>query len=308
MTTLNSVLSRIRSGAKGLDQKTIYCHATAVGDPKAYKAYKEKELPAVTFSGTFPKGKRNKDNLRQHSSLITLDIDGLPLDTIPDLLVELSHHPHVLLAFISPSGMGIKLVVRVSPTPTNDMEHKGAYAECLEVFDDLATEYEFTIDTSGKDCSRLCYLAHNPQVIHRTEAVPIEWDKDAWLTAEQKRQERFAEDAEREFTGEVDTTALDFIDPNDLDYSQWLSVITACKVAGMSWQQVDLWSRRGGVRYREGEVETRWAGLSLRVSWGAVVNLAKSYGYVPPRREYRRQVKLTPVPVSTRAGYPESGT
>lgn len=81
-------------------------------------------------------------------------------------------------------------------------------------------------------------------------------------------------------SGAVDTKALDYIDPNDLDYNQWLSVVTACKVAGLSWQEVDAWSRRG-VRYAEREVESRWNGLNLDVSWGAVVNLAKQNGYIP---------------------------
>ena len=64
-------------------------------------------------------------------------------------------------------------------------------------------------------------------------------------------------------------------------------MITAGKVAKISWQQVDAWSQRGGIRYTEGEVETRWDGLHLDVSWGAVVNLAKQNGYTPPKREKR---------------------
>ena len=79
----------------------------------------------------------------------------------------------------------------------------------------------------------------------------------------------------------VDTKALDYIDHNALTYEEWLSVITACKSAGLSSQEVDAWSRRGGVRYTEREVESRWHGLNLNISWGAVINLAKRNGYVP---------------------------
>ena len=282
--SLDAVIQRIKTGDKGLDEKTRYCNALAITEPKAYKAYKEKELPAVTFSGTFPKGKRKAQHLAQHSGNITIDIDGLTAEQIPALLAELAQMPHIAIAFISPSAEGIKVVVRVDPIPQNDLEHKGAYAACLDFFDDLTEEYGFTIDTSGKDCSRLCYLAHDPLVIVHTDAPAIGWDREAWGAAEKEKQERFEAAAKKAYTGKVDITALDHIDPNDLDYNQWLSVLTACKVAKLSWQQADAWSRRGGVRYQEGEVETRWNGLKLDVSWGAVVNLAKLNGYTPPTR------------------------
>ena len=58
IVSIEAVVDRIRSGAKGLDEKTRYCNALAITEPKRYKAYKERELPAVTFAGTFPKGKR----------------------------------------------------------------------------------------------------------------------------------------------------------------------------------------------------------------------------------------------------------
>ena len=288
--TLDAVIQRIQTGKNGLVEKTRCCNALAITEPAKYKKYKEKELPAVTFSGIFPKGKRKAQHLSEHSGYVPIDIDGLTAEQIPDLLAELAQLPQVVLAFVSPSGAGIKVIVRVDPIPQNDLEHKGAYQACLEFFEDLATTYGFTIDTSGKDCSRLCYLAHDTLAIVHTGAPPIHWDCEAWLTAEKEKQVRFEADAKIAYTGEVDITALDHIDPNDLDYNQWLSVITACKQAGLTWQQVDVWSRRGGVRYTEGEVEKRWHGLKLDVSWGAVVNLAKINGYKPPT--HRKPVKL----------------
>lgn len=291
IVSIEDIAHRLISGARGLDEKTRYCNITAQTDPPAYKAYKERELPAVTFSGTFPKGKRKAVHLATHSGFIILDIDGLTESQMPEVRAELLQMPQVFLAFVSPSGLGIKVILRVDPIPRNDLEHKGAYQACLDFFENLAEEYGFEIDTSGKDCSRLCYLAHDRLAILHTDAPAISWDREAWLTAENEKQKQFQEAAKKPFTGTADINALDFIDPNDLDYNQWLSVLTACKVAKLTWQQADAWSRRGGVRYQEGEVETRWHGLNLDVSWGAVVNLAKRNGYTPPRL-VRRSVKL----------------
>ena len=288
--TLQAIRERILDGKRELDEKTRYCNATATTDPKAYRAYKETQLPAVTFSGTFPKGKRKAQHLAEHSGLITIDIDGLPPEQIPNLLAELAQMPHVVLAFVSPSGLGIKVIVRIDPIPINDLEHKGAYQACFDFFEQLAEEYQFEIDTSGKDCSRLCYLSHDPLAIFHIDTPAIDWDKEAWIQEQIERQKRFEAAAKKAYTGEADVKALDHIDPNDLDYNQWLSVITACKQAGLSWQQTDVWSQRGGVRYEHGEVESRWDGLHLDVSWGAVVNLAKLNGYKLKRNH--KPVKL----------------
>ena len=290
---LGSIVSRIQSGARGLDEKTRYANAVALTDPKTYKAYKEKEFPAVTFAGTFPKSKRKAAHLGQHSGCVVIDIDGLDMAMLPDLLVVLAQLPEVLLAFISPSGMGIKAVLRVDPIPENDIEHKGAYAVAKAYFDDLADEFSFEVDTSGKDCSRLCYLAHDPIAIVHPNAPALNWDKAGWLAAESEKQQAFESASQKPFYGSVDVNALDFIDPNDLDYNQWLSVITACKIAGLTWAQADAWSRRGGVRYTAGEVESRWQGLTLNVSWGAVVNLAKRNGYVAARGQSRLKPKIS---------------
>ena len=290
IASLDAVIDRIRSGANGLDEKTRYCNALALTDKEAYRTYKSKELPAVIFAGTFHAGKRKSQELSQHSGLVVLDIDGLLPSQIPQLLAELAQMPHVVLAFVSPSGSGIKIVVRVDPVPNNDLEHKGAWQACVEFFEDMATEHGFEVDPTGKNVDRLCYLAHDAQAIIHEDVPAISWDRDEWIAAEAAKQARFDADAKIAYTGEADVKALDFIDPNDLDYNQWLSVITACKQAGLSLAQADAWSRRGGVRYIEGEVETRWHRLSLDVSWGAVVNLAKANGY--KRRRNHKPVKL----------------
>ena len=118
--------------------------------------------------------------MTRHSGYIVLDTDGLTDAQIPEILAALAQHPNVRLAFISPSGAGIKVLVPVNPVPVDDLEHKGAYQACLEIFDELADEYGFEIDTSGKDCSRLCFIAHDPLAIVNTHATAIDWDREAY--------------------------------------------------------------------------------------------------------------------------------
>ena len=226
IVSIDSVIDRIKSGDSRkayrinnqsvqmtLQEVTEQCNILAQTDKDTYAELKE-QLDGVTWAGSFQT--RNAKNLIQHSALIPLDVDGLTPGQIADLLAELAQMPHVVLAFVSPSGTGIKVLVRVDPTPHNDHEHKGAYQACLDFFDNLTIEYGFKIDTSGKDCSRLCFLAHEHHPIVNTTAPAIPWNSEAYLKAEKEKHVRFEADAKKPYTGSVDIKALDHIDPNDL--------------------------------------------------------------------------------------------
>ena len=191
-TSLNAAIRRIKDGKNGLDEKTRYCNALANTEKVKYRDWKADNLPAVTFSGTFPKGKRLAKHLTQHSGQVTLDIDGLNPADIPYILATLAQMPQVVLAFVSPSGNGIKVIVSVTPIPANDPEHKGAWAACRDFINPLAEEFEFTVDPSGKDVSRLCFLAHDPLAIVNKNPVPIQWDRDAYLANLEKQKEKRA--------------------------------------------------------------------------------------------------------------------
>lgn len=67
-------------------------------------------LPAICFSGKFTK--RNDASITQHSGLICLDFDGYENDKL--LLEEkekLTKDRYVYSVFISPSGLGLKVLV-----------------------------------------------------------------------------------------------------------------------------------------------------------------------------------------------------
>ena len=291
--SLDAVVKRIRTGDRGLDEKTQKCHRLLANAPKSYRAYKEANLPAVTFAGIFPYRKRLAEHLSVHSGHIVIDIDGLMAEPIPDLLVVFSQHPNVVLAFISPSGEGIKLVCRVAPVPLNDNEHKAAWQACVDAFSALAEEYDFVIDPSGKDCSRMCYLAHDPTVIYKPDDhIVIQWDRDAHLKAEAEREKRRVELESRDWGDtEKDKSALDVIDPDEVNYEDWLRVLIGCKSAGMSWQEVDAWSRRG-VKHKDGDIEKRWDKLRGDVNWGTVIWLAMQNGYKPPKQTQQKPIRL----------------
>jgi VirE N-terminal domain len=118
-------------------------------------SYLKKRLDGVTFGGTFAPT-RAKDNLLQHSKLAHLDYDGLR--DVAGVKRVLCGGVGVCYCFVSPSGCGLKLGMRVEPVD-NDAEYKHAWQV---VADHFAQQYGLIADPSGKDISRLCFLSWDP--------------------------------------------------------------------------------------------------------------------------------------------------
>ncbi len=118
---------------------------------EAYEKAK-KSLPAFTPSGKFVGG-RKMNFLDQYSNIIILDIDKLQ----PEQLVKVNHSArqceYTYACFISPSGNGLKILVKVSSTKT---EHKETFLAIQDHYEKLLN---LEIDKSGKDVTRLCFYS-----------------------------------------------------------------------------------------------------------------------------------------------------
>ena len=173
-TTFAEVRSRIKHGGRGLAEKTKLLNVLYQTDPEAYTKEKAK-LPAVTWSGTFLAGKRLGKGLLQHSGYVVLDVDNdIDMGTV---LADFAQHPNVALAFVSPSGTGVKPVIPISPIPTTPAEHKHAFDAVLEVFHEYAEQDPKELPKQ-RDVNRLCLLAYDPKLVENPNATPIEWDPE----------------------------------------------------------------------------------------------------------------------------------
>jgi hypothetical protein len=124
----------------------------------------KKLLPAICFSGTF--NKRTDSSLIQHSGLICLDFDGY--DKSKELLQDkesLSKNKYVFSVFISPSGNGLKVLVKIPA----DAENHTNYFNSLEKY--FNSPY---FDKTSKNLSRVCYESYDP-LLHINENSSI-WD------------------------------------------------------------------------------------------------------------------------------------
>jgi len=114
----------------------------------------KQQLPAICFSGRFTK--RNDQSLVEHSGLICLDFDAYKKKK--DLLEakeNLSKDKYIYSVFISPSGKGLKALVKI---PDDVENHKFYFNALGEHFN---SEH---FDKTSKNVSRVCYESYDPLI------------------------------------------------------------------------------------------------------------------------------------------------
>jgi len=131
-------------------------------DEKKFKVEKTKLLPSVTFSGTYEIRSGNK--LKECSGLMCFDIDHLDnIEITINALLEDTYLGTVLL-FTSPSGEGLKLVIRSSDEANYTKTYQSIRAY-------LKIKHNITTD-STQDISRACFLCHDPDAYYNDDASP----------------------------------------------------------------------------------------------------------------------------------------
>ena len=113
----------------------------------------KRELPVVCFSGTFEA--RRDDALISHNGLIVLDFDHIDVEESKTILAT---DDYVLACWVSPSGDGLKALVKIS-TPSKHREHFKAIQRYMD------RTYGLEVDPSGKNESRACFESYDEDII-----------------------------------------------------------------------------------------------------------------------------------------------
>jgi hypothetical protein len=111
------------------------------------------QLMAIMFNGTF--SERKDDGLIKHSGLCVLDFDKYPnAKTLQAERKRLMDCPYVYMMFTSPSGNGLKVVIR-TPESTK-FEHKRRFEAYKEY---IQSNY---FDVANSNVSRVCFESYDP--------------------------------------------------------------------------------------------------------------------------------------------------
>ena len=143
------VLDRIKDGSS----KDLVTRIRKETD-KANRNELKKELPAVCFSGQF--NKRLDSAILEHSGFICLDFDGYA--TKKEMKAErdrLIKDRYIYSVFTSPSGNGLKALVRIP----QDADNHTNYFNALEKH--FNSEH---FDKTCKNISRVCYESFDPLI------------------------------------------------------------------------------------------------------------------------------------------------
>jgi len=121
---------------------------------KPKRDIEKKKLPLFGFGGTF--STRSNANLIQSSGLAMLDFDHV--DNLLELKEVVNKDKYTLSSFISPSGDGLKVLVKIPPVG-NDIDYKSFYLEIQKYYD----VYSKT-DDATKDISRATFVSYDPDL------------------------------------------------------------------------------------------------------------------------------------------------
>ena len=144
------ILDEIRTGK--YKPGIIYLRKSlAENKTEAYNKAK-KSLPAFTPSGKFVGG-RKLEFLADYSSCIILDIDKLSAADLQNAKHLANQSEFTYACFISPSGNGLKILVKINSDKAN---HKEAFLLVQAHYEAIL---KLEIDKSGKDVTRLCFYS-----------------------------------------------------------------------------------------------------------------------------------------------------
>ena len=140
---LSQALKRIQSGTS----------STLIDEVRSGNKEAKKKLPVVLFSGEF--SSRKDEALFEHSGLVVLDFDHVDVDKTKQALAT---DDFVLACWTSPSGDGIKAVVKI----TNPERHRDHFRSLIAYFD---KQYGLQVDETGINESRACFESYDPDIV-----------------------------------------------------------------------------------------------------------------------------------------------
>lgn len=156
---IDDVLNDIKNGTN-----KDYINQIRLEKDKKKRNILKQKLKSICFSGEF--SYRSAKNCIKHSGFACLDFDDVDEPNV--LKDSLQDNEYIYSAFISPSGNGVKAIVKIPPSINN---HKKYYEAICETF-------ETKLDTATKDISRVCYESYDTELFINSNSKVWELKKD----------------------------------------------------------------------------------------------------------------------------------
>lgn len=121
-------------------------------------------VPSVSLEGG-----RSDCHITAYSGYVMGDIDGVNPDDLPRLMQLVRQDAHTFLSYLTLSGQGIRVVVRVEGT----LDRKRFAAAWRQVNRYYADLLGVPMDMQCKNATRMSVLCHDAEVLYRPDAEPF---------------------------------------------------------------------------------------------------------------------------------------
>lgn len=154
--SIDQVLDQIKFGQWQIDVGLI---RTAKDKPTKDAA--KLKLPCITPCGVFDE--RKNAGLSKASGLISIDIDKIDPNEMDDIRSQLYADEYTFAGFVSASGNGLCLLVKIDPKKFDDA------FEGLQQY--YFNKYQVIIDPACKDLSRARFISYDPDLQHNPSSL-----------------------------------------------------------------------------------------------------------------------------------------
>lgn len=159
-----------------------YRHCAYVQQNSSAAQRAKASMPCMAVAVRFSGGKQ-KMNIMEWTGLSLVDIDHVEEQEVPAVLEKIRTDAHTLLAYVTISGRGVRILYRWQLAGENVMDEKeptskanfSCYAQAFRMGNDYyAKLLGKETDRQCKNATRLCGLAHDPEAYYNPEALPFE--------------------------------------------------------------------------------------------------------------------------------------
>jgi len=245
---LSDIFAEIKNGKHKKIITTCRQHIRE-NNKKLYNEMK-KRIPCYTVSCRVDVRKDAEETLQEYSGLLQGDFDNVGED-VEELRDKLFADKHVEAAFISPSGNGVKLWIKVE---NDKSKHLESFKAAEKYFQE---KYDLSLDSQCKDIGRLFFQSYDPDAKIKEDAVPlpINGGSDIFFDSETVPETLERDDFERV------EEALKLITPDDYDVWMKTGMSVKALLGDDGFTYWDSWSRQSD-KYESGEMKKMWDGFT----------------------------------------------
>lgn len=163
---------KVKAGKNTIDlaQKIAQIRKAKQDGNEKLKSELKQTLPITAVSVIFEQGKeKTKENIKKFTGFIQIDFDHVP--NLSEKKEALKKDPYTFVLFTSPSGDGLKLIVRIDVCKP----FKGLFYGLADYY---KNKYNLELDQQTKNPNRLMFLSYDPEIFVNERAKVFDTVKE----------------------------------------------------------------------------------------------------------------------------------